>query len=285
MNALLAHNSILHSQLQGAPTQSVGKIHPIDIPCVTINEIGETIGEKITRGDYGTIYEVDGAFPPRIYKIIPLDVFNNGDEIRISKIAGDRMLAPTFYSACLVTQNSSSFVLFEMDNAGRSLGKWMEALAAEPEKEVATPEPDLTEEEKARNEMLEKLRAQFRTGIVMTEIKKPNRLSMKEAIAKLYKSREEFYFSLFSRIKDFAACNISYSDTHCGNIMPNCGEDKGLQLIDFDGARLKKSPEKAAQKAMESTYNLVLLQDFASQENLSSESQELITWFKSHFKR
>ncbi|MBS0652750.1 MAG: hypothetical protein JSR39_04395 [Verrucomicrobia bacterium] len=278
--AVLTERSVLYPQLQSAQTQPVGKFHPIDLPCTTIDKIGETIGEKITQGNYGAIFQVKDCAPSRIYKIIPQNDFKSGDEIRVSKIASDRMLAPTFYSASLVAQGSKNYVVIEMDDAGLSLGKWMEELAEEPEEEVKEAEPELTAEEKAMQEMMAKLRAQF-GGFTVTEIKQPEKVSMEEAIEKLYPSQEVFYFTLFSKIKVFAENNISYGDTHVGNIMPNHGQEKGMQLIDFDGTEIHESVEASAKKSMASAYTSILFQKFSEQPNLSGESKELIAWFAS----
>lgn len=279
--AVLTEHSVIFPQLQSAPTQPVGKLHPIDLPCTTIDKIGKTIGEKITQGNYGMIYQVKDCAPSRIYKIIPQDQFKSGDEIRVSKIASDRMLAPTFYSASLVAQGPKNYVVIEMDDAGLSLGKWMEELAEESEEEeVKEPESELSAEEKAMHEMMEKLRAQY-GRFTVTEIKQPKKLSMEETIEKLYPSQEVFYFTLFSKIKAFAENNISYGDTHVGNIMPNHGLEKGMQLIDFDGTEIHGSVEEAAKKSMASAYTSVLFKNFTEQPNLTDESKELIAWFAS----
>ena len=258
---------------------ALGKFHPINLPCTTIDKIRETIGEKITQGNYGTIYQVKDCAPFRIYKIIPQDQFKSGDEIRVSKIASDRMLAPTFYSGSLVSQGSNNYVVIEMENAGLSLGKWMEELA-EPEEEVKQPEPELTAEQKAMREMMEKLRAQYDRFTVI-EIKQPKRVPMEEAIEKLYPSQQVFYFNLFSKIKAFAENNISYGDTHVGNIMPNHGQEKGMQLIDFDSTQIHGSVEEAAKKSMASVYTSILFKNFLEQPNLTDESKDLIAWFTS----
>lgn len=278
--ALLSENSVLYSQLQEAPTQSVGQFHLIDIPCTTIAAIRDTIGEKITNGNIGSIYQVRDCSPARIYKFIPENAFKNGDEIRIAKIASDLMLAPTFYSACFVKQSTTNFVMIEMNDAGLSLGKWTEKLA-EPKEEVVEAEPDLTPEEAAFRAMMKKFREQYNDGYVVTEIKQPEKLSLEETIKNLYPSQETFYFILFSKIKALAESNISYRDTHVGNIMPNIGLEIGMQLIDFDEAAIVDSVEEAAKLSMQSAYTTILFMNFAGQPNLSKESQDLIDWFRS----
>ncbi|MBS0607628.1 MAG: hypothetical protein JSR57_11815 [Verrucomicrobia bacterium] len=282
-HAILTPNSVLYPQLHNAPTQPAGKFHTIELPFITIDKIGATIGKNITQGDTGSIYRVKDAIPSRVYKIIALKDFKSGDEIRISKIASDLMLAPTFYSASLVKQGSSCFVVIEMDDAGLSLGKWMEKLAeSEPEKmDLDQAEPDLSQEELAFREMMKKLRAEYQGSFTVTEVKQPKKLSMEETIEKLYGSQEAFYFTLFSKIKTFAENNISYGDTHVGNIMPNHGDEKGMQLIDFDCAAIFGSTDEAAKKTLSSVYTATLFKKFVELPNLSVESKELIAWFSS----
>lgn len=276
--AVLTEQSVLYNQLQSAPTQVVGKFHPIDLPTTTIDKIKKTIGDKITQGNYGAIYQVNDCAPSRIYKIISEDQFRDGDEIRVSIIASNQMLGPTFYSASLIMQGSKNFVVIEMDDAGLSLGKWMEKLAG-PVEEVKEMEPELTAKQKAIAQMMARLQAQDSSSFVVTEIKQIKKVSMEEAIEKLYPTREVFYFTLFSKIKVFAENNISYGDTHVGNIMPNQGLKKGMQLIDFDASTIHESIDQAVKKSMASSYNAILFREFSELPNLSKESKELIAWF------
>jgi len=146
----------------------------------------------------------------------------------------------------------------------------------------AEPEETLTPEERAQKEMVEavlaKMRAADRYSVVPNQ-KKP-RVDIPVAIARLCEKPEDFYFELFSRIKTLAQANISYGDTHVGNILPNPKTDKGVQLIDFDGANEHKEERDAAAKSLESAYTMVHFREFVQLTELSTESQALIQYFR-----
>jgi hypothetical protein len=267
-------------------TENVGKVNPITLQVVNILTIKETIGEKITRGNYGTIYRVNDSSPPRVYKIIPQDQFADGNEIRISKIAADIGVAPSFHRAFLVRQNVKNYVVIEMDYADKSLGKLMEDLAEDAHiddnrESMVAKDNALSSEEKAFQEMRRKFKAQMdsESGLTVTEIIHKKRLSLEEAVEKIYENPEVFYNELFSKIKTLAENNIAYSDSHVGNIMPNHNTEKGLQLIDFDAATLMTDARAATVKSMQSAYNRVHFNKFKELPGLSDNSKKLIQWF------
>lgn len=175
-NSILSENSVIFSHLSETTIKSAGKFNPIDLPSLDIRIIGGTIGAKITNGitngNIGTIYKVNDCFPSRVYKAISLDRFENGDEIRITKIAGELGVAPAFYGAVLAQQNTKTFVVIEMDDSGQSLGKLMEEFSENTEihEAVVVEETPLTDEEKAFQEMLKKIQAKY-SSIVCTEIR------------------------------------------------------------------------------------------------------------------
>lgn len=103
---------------------------------------------------------------------------------------------------------------------------------------------------------------------------------MEETLDKIYPSQEFFYYSLFNNIKILAENNISYRDSHVGNIMPNYSTEKDLQLIDFDGAKIVQDTKTAAIEAMGSAYNRILFNNFKKLPGLSNRSAELIRWFE-----
>ena len=259
-----------------------GKVNPIELRLIDIDQINQTIGEKIAYGDCGTIYKVNDCNPPRVYKVIPQDRFANGDEIRISKIAGDKGIAPTFHDAFVVNQHEKKFVVIEMDDAGLSVGKWMEKLAEKTETDIKTVDVEkkvLSDKEKAIQEMLKKVDEKY-NNYTFTEIVRNKRLSLEETLNKLYPKKEVFYFELFKKIKLLAENNIAYGDSHTGNIMPNLNTDKELQLIDFDAAALVSDPQTAKLKSISSAYNQVHFNQFRQLPELSDESKQLIQWFQ-----
>ena len=274
----LNEKSVLSSFASQATTRPVCAFHRIDLPAFNIATIDETFGEQITHGDCGAIFRVKGSAPPRVYKVIAANQLKDRDEIRISKIAGDLGVAPAFYSACFGREPSQNLVAIEMDDAGKSLGQWMEDLAETPKPEE---KPPLTEQEKVRQEMLQRLKAEMgaSAGFTVTEIIKKNRISTEDAINKLYDNPEVFYCELFSRIKTLAENNIAYGDSHVGNIMPNIGTSKNLQLIDFDGAEFTDNTKSAVIKSMQSVYNQLHFSNFRALPKLSEQSAQLIQWF------
>ena len=110
-NIFFSEKSIVYPSLIEAKTEFAGKVNRVNLPSITLDKIKNTIGEKITNGDNGTIYKVNGSSSDRVYKVIPLDQFANGNEIIISKIASDIAVAPTFYSAFLANQISKKYVV------------------------------------------------------------------------------------------------------------------------------------------------------------------------------
>lgn len=63
--------------------------------------------------------------------------------------------------------------------------------------------------------------------------------------------------------------------------MPNRNTDKGLQLIDFNTAKIMASTKTAALASIQSVYNHVHFNNFQKLPNLSKDSLELIDWFES----
>jgi hypothetical protein len=290
-NNFLSEKSIVFQRLTDENVESVGTLHPIDLPAISIERIRETIGKEIATGNYGTVYKVNDSSPPRVYKIIPQEDFEDGDEIRISKIASDIGVAPTFYSAFLVKELAEetpvNHVVIEMDEAGKSLGKWLEDLAGE-EEEIQTKnentvveEKPLTAKEKAFKEKLAQIKAEKSKSMrfsVATLRPQKKTIQFEEAIDKFYPRRELFYFELFNRIKTLAEHNIAYCDTHKGNIMLNQDSKKGLQLIDFDEATFKPDT-KSAIRTSHGPYNQAHFKNFKQLTPLSEESKNLIQWF------
>jgi hypothetical protein len=283
-NDLFSDQSVIVEELRNAPLISVGKFHPIDLPHVNFDKISQTFGAKIAEGDCGSIWQVQKSSPQRVYKVIPAESLQSGDEIRVSKIAGDLGIAPTFYSASVIANQSKNYVFVEMDDAGRSLGAWTEELSKHKEVEKVSEEaPILTEKERKMQEMLKRLRSKMEeeSGFVVREVVKKNRVSIEEAVENLYGSQEAFYFQLFSKIRVLAEHQIAYTDSHVGNIMPNHRLEKGMQLIDFDGAKITNSTREAIDLVTSSVYNQVHLKQFRALSNLSEESRELLRFFTS----
>jgi predicted Ser/Thr protein kinase len=262
------------------PTQKVGSKYSIDLPIIDIARIGRTIGKKIAQGGFGGIYKVNGSMPQRVYKIIGLDQFANGNEIRIAKIAAELGVAPAFYGACVVKQGADQFVFMEMDFAGKSLFRWMEDLAQEADvTKAALVEESSSQKarEAAMKELMER-KDDSGMGYTVVAVEQTPSLSMEAAVDKLYPSREAFFFQLFSTLKQLAEKNIAYMDTNCGNLIPN--QEKELQLIDFDSAKFLDSPEEAADYLLRGMYNDMHFKDFRALSDLSDESRELIRWFQ-----
>ncbi len=167
------------------PTRLAGRENPIKLPLIEGAAIFHSIGKRIAHGSNGEIYNVDGSNPPRVYKVIPITRFFDGNEIRVCKIAAQIGVAPAFYGACLLVQEEYKFVVvIEMDYGGNSLSRLIRDLEPKP-----------------------------------TEI-----LSTEEAIEKLYASQEGFYFELFTACKTLAENRISYRDINYENLLPNIGK-------------------------------------------------------------
>jgi hypothetical protein len=199
------------------------------------------------------------------------------------KIASEEGITPTFYSAFVVSQTDEKFVLIEMDNAGKSLGKWMETLAENGDVEEESNEKEensMTEEQKKMADVLKKMKAEM--VYAFTPIKQKNRISSVEAIKRLYTDPEIFYYQLFKKIKKLAKKNIAYSDTHTGNIMPNIGNEKGLQIIDFGTAEIMNDTKTTVKKIFSSTYNRIFAKEFTelAKSSKNEKSLQLINWFE-----
>ncbi len=284
-NIFLSEKSVMFHDAIEADTKWAGQANPIRLPFLSIDRVLETIGQKIATGFFGSVFQVNGCSSSRVYKVISQSKFADGNEILISKIASDIDVAPSFYSAFLVEQEGENYLFIEMDDAGKSLGKWMEALAEneaslDEEKSVVAEEAPLTETEKAMQEILKKYEAEKGFAIKVKEVSVKKKLTREEAIIKLYTNPEIFYFELFNKIKILAESKISYKDTHVGNIMPHPDKKNGLKLIDFDKAKIMSSTEDAVLESLKSNYNQLHLEDFKKLPNLSSDSLELISWFK-----
>ena len=245
----------------------IGKKNSTEVPFIPLAKIRKTIGQKIGEGCFGTIYRVTDSIPQRVYKIIPEEAFQNGNEIRITKIAAKTGVTPAFHNAFLVQFKNENRVFLEMAYAGKSLDQLMEE---------DKNNPPLTQQ--AEEEEID-LSADYSAISAIMRIEKA---SMEAAIDKLYEKREDFYFELFSNLKILAENNISYMDSACGNIIPGNGAEKSLQLIDFDSAIFAESQETAAQGTIQSPCNQQHMNDFCKIKNLSDKSQELIKWFKSY---
>lgn len=226
--------SVIEEKLYSEEMIEVGKTNPIKLLKVDIATIGKTVGQQIGQGDSGTIYEVKDSMPPRVYKVIPQDGFQNGDEIRIAEIAGECGVGPKVHRSFLSDQGSEKFVVIEMDYANLSLGKLMTKLAEEKESsedkdenELVEKVEELTLQEKKMQEMLQKYYEE-NSDFIVTKVTVEKKVSMEEAINTLYKKPEEFYYGVFKNIKILATHKIAYFDTHVGNIMPNRDEKGSL---------------------------------------------------------
>lgn len=262
-----------------------GSVNSIDLPYITISDIGPTIGKKLAQGGFGTIYAVRDSDPMRVYKIIFTGQFKNGDEIRITEIAGKLGVGPAFHGAYLVQQPENAFVAVEMDHAGHSLGCWSEELAEKEEASEKLEESEpLSDKEQAMQEMMEKMKTEMEAscGFKVISSREVRRVSLEEVLEALDKTPEEFYIELFSTIQLLAANKIAYLDTNWGNIIPKSRLTGRVQLIDFDQALLMKTPEAAAAKAVRSAYNWSHFRDFTKLQNLSPKSLELISWVLKH---
>lgn len=254
-----SETSAIYQLLVTASTACVGIDKPIKLPVINRNDFDNTCGSTIGSGGSGTVYKVKGL--NRVYKTIPSDCFANGDEIRISKIAFECGVAPTFHGAFLVQQDKDEFVAIEMDKAGKSLRKIMHKLEVIRETQEVFPKK------------------------AQTHTERKSQMPFEDAAKEIYGSEEVFYFKLFSLIKRLAEHNIAYSDTNVGNIMPNYSIKKGLkagkdlQLIDFGDAVLMENIESAATALKTALYNRTYLNAFSDLPGLSEESQKLIAWF------
>jgi len=228
----------------------------------TIEDFESQVGKKIGSGDYGTVWEKKGSDPKRVYKVIQIKDFGDGSEAKIAKIAGDILVGPTVHDIFLI---GDRLVVIEMDYAGKTLGHYMERVAADRKKsEKQLPAP------KSGPGIVNYSRYQI------VPIKKPERASIEDTIHALYDLAETFYFQLFCQIKKLAENKISYGDLHVGNIIPLPAAE--VKLIDFGSAKLHATPKEAKQDLVK-PYIFALLKKYQSLPGLSRESQELIDWF------
>lgn len=260
-----------------------GKKNTIELPVVEYSSIAHLIGGRVKQGDCGAIYEVSNSNSGRLFKAIPLSNFKNGDEIRISEMADNMGVSPKVHGAFLMQHNNEiKHVIIEMDHAGKTLGGWMEDLAPPPPPPKPVTPIELSPEEKARMEMIEKIQAKYRasSNFEIVEIPQKPKLNMSDALDKMYPKQEIFYFELFNKLKILAEHKIAYRDTHVGNIIPKYGAKNELQLIDFDRAKLTTNVETAKAKTIRSLYVRALMEKFSCLPDLSNESRELISWFE-----
>lgn len=248
------HNQLVTSH--AVKTEEVGKKNPIVLPVMDLSDIFETIGDKIAQGGFGCVFQVKESHPSRVYKVISRDEFENGDEIRFLESAAQAGVAPTFHRAFLAKNNQDACVFIEMDHAGQSLGKWTEKLA----------EKDIPEAQSGHQ-----------SKWTVREIK---RVSLEEAVEKLFGTQEMFYYELFSKVKILAEQKIVYSDSHIGNLMIKSESKNCLQLIDFGSAEQKNTVCSAVRETMGKVYMYLHYQKFAALSNLSQESEDLIKWFR-----
>ncbi|WP_420421998.1 hypothetical protein [Simkania sp.] len=264
-------------------SMQAGEQNSFELPIIPYEDFQKTLGQKIAQGDFGQIHEVLGTDGKRVYKIIDSKDFKNGDEIRISEIAGRLQVAPQFRQAFSIPFQRKLFVVIEMDHGGKTLGKHMEEVAAKNAGPEPEPEPDEAPDSFAHLPpaviaMLKEIQAN--DPYKVTVIKQLPRASFEDTVTDIYAGKPEtFYFQLFSRIKTLAEAKISYGDTHVGNILPNPEEVDGLKLIDFDGAALEDSVEEAKAKSLSSAYTVTHFDKFQALADLSEESRALIDWF------
>jgi hypothetical protein len=276
-NIFLSENSVVYSYLVNAETELAGGTNPIHLPSIDFDTIQATFGRKITSGIVADIYEVKDCSPARVYKVIPRHSFVNGDEIVITKIAGELNVAPTFYSAFLVKQKIN-YVVIEMDDAGKSLEKWTEILAENQKTH------ENTEKGRRFHEMVKKILSPY-SNSATTENSRADKVSIGQAITMLYTNEETFYYELFYKIKILAEKHIAYVDAHIGNILHNHSTNNDLHLIDFDAADLTPDTPTAAEKSiLGSSYNKAHFIRF-KELSKSPASKELIQWFVVQIKK
>ncbi len=291
-----SESSVLYTALsQSETSRSVGKYGAIDLPCLAADQFYQYLGEKITESNSGAqIFRVEGSLTPRIFKLIFVNHFDTGDEVRIAKRAAELKVAPPFHSACVVSLGEGrQVVVLEMDDAGLSLGKWMEKFGAEEAaaKEApmdTEPEEILTEDEIAYQKMIEMLKEKFmaKCRYAVVSVKEaPAKVDLAVAVEKLWPSQEAFYFQLFSRVRELAENKIAFLDLHVGNIMPQPGSEMGMQLIDFGSAETTSSAEEAAERVITTAYGGLHFNSFSKLPNKSELSTELMLWFAPSMQR
>lgn len=272
----------IHSLISAdTPLIEVGTKNSIVLPFLESSQVAATIGDRIGKGEVARIHLVKDINPERVYRIIPMENFKNGDEIRICQIAANAGVAPAVYGSFVVGANSSQYVFIEMDLVGKSLSQQRKDLykekhvtAAVQQEAEPDEDPSLKAKKLALKEIQAKVEAEAAERWTAIDITQPE-LPFKEAIKALYGSEEEYYYQLFSALQTLAKRNVAYLDTNCGNIIPT---GKKVMLIDFDYAELASRVSEAASRILRSFIRL----DLDHFENLATtdESRELIHWFK-----
>ena len=183
---------------------------------------------------------------PRFYKIFQAKNLKDGDQIRISEIAGRLGVGPILYGAFSVQNGDKNLVVLEMDYAGKSLGDSIDYDADPKDGDNRPPIEALAE--------------------------------------KLYGSAEAFYSAFFQKIMLLAENKIAYQDSNAGNIIPRLdGEKKDLMLIDYDDALLKENPTAALRESIEGSryyLNDFYYKRFQSLPNKSEEGKRLLALLK-----
>lgn len=273
----------IHSLIP-ADTQlfEVGIKNPIALPLLASSQIAATVGGRIGKGDVARIHQVKDTNPERVYRIIPMENFKNGNEIRISNIAAETGVSPAVYgSFAVVNVDSSQFVFIEMDRVGKSLSQHRKDLykekhveaAVEPEAEPEE-DPALAAKRQALKEIQAKVEAEAASRFTVIDITQPE-LPFKETIETLYGSEEEYYCQLFTALQTLAKHKIAFLDTNCDNIIPT---GKKVMLLDFDCAELASRVSEAASRILKSLirFDLKRFEDLAT----TNESLELAHWFR-----
>jgi len=280
----------MKAKVKSSEHTMAGKLNPIELPVIDPEEFIRTLiwerdehtgqyhQQTLAQGDVGIICRVKDSSPPRVYKLINSDKFNNGDEIRTSKLAGELGVSPKVHRVFSVSLSKNSFVVIEMDYAGECIGDYMEKFA-EPAIDTEESGEFLDNHSNALLKMLQQLEDDSPFKVVSHKVVR--KLSMEETIKRLFDSEKTFYYQLFSLMKKLVENKISFGDLHAGNIMISEGKSRSLQLIDFDGANLMSTVREAVIETMQSAYVYVMLKQYQDVENLSDKSTQLIRWFTS----
>lgn len=263
-------------------TKSVGWCNPIDLPVKCEDEILGSIGEKIGYGFFSEVYEKKDSDSRRVFKLIPLPKFRNGDEVRISRIASEIGVGPKLYQTFVLKRDSGEFVVFEMEYVGRTLGMRMEDLVdlAENDNDI-----ELTPIAKQHQEFLKigvltqkTLKEAVQSGRLYPA-RSHTRLEFGKAIESIYRSKEDFYFELFSQLKALAKNRVSYEDAHFENIIPKNEYTSQLKLIDFDKSELHEKVKMARYTIMGHYFCQSYFIKYETLTDLSEKSRDLINWF------
>jgi hypothetical protein len=232
----------------------------INIQEIDYSEIEHRIGRFLSRGSSGKVYHVNGI-ANRVFKVLSLGKFFR-KEVIIAQKASECKVGPIIHNTFRVQCFDKIKIYIEMDYAGKSLEIHMKELAKSPR--------ERDDEKKQAKELQKEINNKY-----ITEI------PFEECIERLYIKPEEFYHSLFSKIKTLNLNKISYYDLHEGNIIPNPNTDTritDLMLIDFELCRLFSTVHEARQDSLMPPV-MVILKNFADLPNLSNESIELLSWF------